>query len=222
MATDASISDLIRSTVVRLPVPEDGTFGEQFDGFVTDETKVVLLGEASHGTSEFYRARAAITKRLVEKHGFNIVAVEADWYGGSLACINPIVNNSFQGPTPPASTAGCAINPTPSQPVPTTWSPSPVSPPGCGKTPMSTISSSGSVPTTLISHMNNGQDSMGSISTISTSPCAPLYNISNVSTPKLLKRHESDMDVLHPGRRILLYTEWPASVKGTPNAKKTS
>lgn len=33
----------------------------------------------SHGTSEFYRARAAITKRLIEQHGFNIVAIEADW-----------------------------------------------------------------------------------------------------------------------------------------------
>lgn len=39
----------------------------------------MLLGEASHGTSEFYRARAAITRRLIEKHGFTIVAVEADW-----------------------------------------------------------------------------------------------------------------------------------------------
>ncbi|MDX3905509.1 MAG: protein-L-isoaspartate(D-aspartate) O-methyltransferase [Pigmentiphaga sp.] len=41
--------------------------------------RVVLLGEASHGTSEFYQARAAITRRLIEHHGFNIVAVEADW-----------------------------------------------------------------------------------------------------------------------------------------------
>jgi protein-L-isoaspartate(D-aspartate) O-methyltransferase len=41
--------------------------------------RVVLLGEATHGTAEFYDARAAITARLVEKHGFNIVAVEADW-----------------------------------------------------------------------------------------------------------------------------------------------
>ncbi len=41
--------------------------------------RVVLLGEATHGTAEFYNARAAITAMLVEKHGFNIVAVEADW-----------------------------------------------------------------------------------------------------------------------------------------------
>ena len=41
--------------------------------------RVVLLGEATHGTAEFYDARARITAMLVEKHGFNIVAVEADW-----------------------------------------------------------------------------------------------------------------------------------------------
>ncbi|XSG82945.1 MAG: protein-L-isoaspartate(D-aspartate) O-methyltransferase [Methyloligella sp. ZOD6] len=43
------------------------------------DRRVVMLGEATHGTSEFYRARAAITERLVRRHGFNIVAVEADW-----------------------------------------------------------------------------------------------------------------------------------------------
>jgi protein-L-isoaspartate(D-aspartate) O-methyltransferase len=41
--------------------------------------RVVLLGEATHGTSEFYRMRARITRELIEKKGFNIVAVEADW-----------------------------------------------------------------------------------------------------------------------------------------------
>lgn len=39
----------------------------------------VLLGEASHGTHEFYRERALITKRLIQERGFNAVAVEADW-----------------------------------------------------------------------------------------------------------------------------------------------
>jgi len=39
----------------------------------------VLLGEASHGTHEFYRERAAITKRLIQELGFNAVAVEGDW-----------------------------------------------------------------------------------------------------------------------------------------------
>ena len=43
------------------------------------DTSVVLLGEASHGTHEFYRERAEITKRLILEKGFNAVAVEADW-----------------------------------------------------------------------------------------------------------------------------------------------
>ncbi|WP_200240650.1 erythromycin esterase family protein [Thiohalocapsa halophila] len=41
--------------------------------------RVVLLGEATHGTSEFYRMRARITRELIERHGFDFVAVEADW-----------------------------------------------------------------------------------------------------------------------------------------------
>ncbi len=41
--------------------------------------RFVLLGEASHGTHEFYRERARITKRLIEEKGFTAVAVEADW-----------------------------------------------------------------------------------------------------------------------------------------------
>src|SRR5205823_6124445 len=41
--------------------------------------RLVLLGEASHGTHEFYRERAEITKRLVLERGFTAVAVEADW-----------------------------------------------------------------------------------------------------------------------------------------------
>jgi erythromycin esterase-like protein len=41
--------------------------------------RFVLLGEASHGTHEFYRERARITKRLIQEKGFTAVAVEADW-----------------------------------------------------------------------------------------------------------------------------------------------
>jgi erythromycin esterase-like protein len=40
---------------------------------------VVLLGEASHGTSEYYTWRARITKRLIQEKGFNFIAVEGDW-----------------------------------------------------------------------------------------------------------------------------------------------
>ena len=43
------------------------------------DARVVLIGEASHGTSEFYRTCAHITRRLIEGKEFNIVAAEADW-----------------------------------------------------------------------------------------------------------------------------------------------
>jgi erythromycin esterase-like protein len=41
--------------------------------------RLVLLGEASHGTHEFYRIRAEITKRLIREKGFRAVAIEGDW-----------------------------------------------------------------------------------------------------------------------------------------------
>lgn len=59
------------------PLSDVRAFGAMFDRFA--DGKVVLLGEATHGTSEFYRARAAITRQLIEERGFTIVAVEADW-----------------------------------------------------------------------------------------------------------------------------------------------
>jgi erythromycin esterase-like protein len=71
------LPELIRKAAEPLPDFDDPAFGAMFDRFA--DARVVLLGEASHGTSEFYRARAAITRRLIERHGFTIVAVEADW-----------------------------------------------------------------------------------------------------------------------------------------------
>ncbi|HEY2672917.1 MAG TPA: erythromycin esterase family protein [Rugosimonospora sp.] len=43
------------------------------------DARVVLLGEASHGTHEFYRWRAMLTQRLIAERGFSFVAVEGDW-----------------------------------------------------------------------------------------------------------------------------------------------
>jgi erythromycin esterase-like protein len=43
------------------------------------DASFVLIGEATHGTHEFYRERAEITKRLIQEKGFSAVAVEADW-----------------------------------------------------------------------------------------------------------------------------------------------
>ncbi len=72
-----STPELIADVAEALPEIDDPAFGACIDRFA--DCRIVLLGEASHGTSEFYRARAAITRRLVEAHGFTTVAVEADW-----------------------------------------------------------------------------------------------------------------------------------------------
>ena len=46
---------------------------------IVGDARLVLLGEASHGTHEFYRERARITERLIKEKNFTAVAVEADW-----------------------------------------------------------------------------------------------------------------------------------------------
>ncbi|MFZ3579459.1 erythromycin esterase family protein [Virgibacillus sp. DJP39] len=43
------------------------------------DSRIVLLGESSHGTSEYYTIRAALSKRLIEEKGFTAIAVEGDW-----------------------------------------------------------------------------------------------------------------------------------------------
>ncbi len=74
---ESAIAPLLRQYAEPLPTLESPAFGELFDRYA--DARVVMIGEASHGTSNFYRARAAITQRLIEQHGFNIVAVEGDW-----------------------------------------------------------------------------------------------------------------------------------------------
>ena len=61
-------------------IPIGGT-RDDYDALLqlVGDRRFVLLGEASHGSHEFYRERARITQRLIEEKGFNAVAVEADW-----------------------------------------------------------------------------------------------------------------------------------------------
>lgn len=54
------------------------------------DRRIIMLGESTHGTAEFYNARAAITADLVARHNFNIVAVEADW--SDAAAYNRIIH----------------------------------------------------------------------------------------------------------------------------------
>ncbi|MHA6797594.1 erythromycin esterase family protein (plasmid) [Pseudonocardia bannensis] len=71
-----SDTDVIRSAGIPTEegVPSDDALFE-----LVGDAHIVLLGEASHGTGDFYAARAAMTRRLVEEKGFCAVAAEADW-----------------------------------------------------------------------------------------------------------------------------------------------
>lgn len=69
--------------------------------------RIVMIGEASHGTSEFYTIRAELSKRLIEQKGFKVIAVEGDWpsvqainryvkgYGGENQSAKEILVDSF-------------------------------------------------------------------------------------------------------------------------------
>ena len=59
-------------------------------------SRLVLLGEASHGSAEFYEMRARISRELIEKKGFTVVAVEADWPDASH--INHFIHNRSPDP----------------------------------------------------------------------------------------------------------------------------
>jgi erythromycin esterase-like protein len=75
-APDRSALEAIREAAHRLTGGSED-FAPLLDR--VGEARYVLLGEASHGTHEFYRIRAEITKRLILEKGFHAVAVEADW-----------------------------------------------------------------------------------------------------------------------------------------------
>ena len=61
-----------------LPLEGDGAVARLLDT-VDPAATIVLIGEATHGTHEIYRYRADLTRALIERRGFGIVAVEADW-----------------------------------------------------------------------------------------------------------------------------------------------
>ncbi len=74
--TAATPADLVADAAVEAPrgVPAKEVL---FD--LVGDARVVLIGESSHGTHEFYQARAQMTRWLIEEKGFTAVAAEADW-----------------------------------------------------------------------------------------------------------------------------------------------
>ncbi len=71
----ATLADEVRRQAT--PLREPGDLDPLLDRI--GSARVVMLGEASHGTSEYYTWRARITQRLVREKGFSFVAVEGDW-----------------------------------------------------------------------------------------------------------------------------------------------
>ena len=76
-ARPAATAALIRESAEPIADIDDVDLGPLLDRI--GDAKLVLLGEASHGTSEFYQMRARITRELIRTRGFTIVAAEADW-----------------------------------------------------------------------------------------------------------------------------------------------
>jgi erythromycin esterase-like protein len=78
--TPSVTDELLLSSLRGVVHPLSGT-AEDYQPLLDliNDARIVLLGEASHGTHEFYRERAQITKRLIREKGFTAVAVEADW-----------------------------------------------------------------------------------------------------------------------------------------------
>ncbi|WP_075879589.1 protein-L-isoaspartate(D-aspartate) O-methyltransferase [Vreelandella massiliensis] len=76
-SNDATTSELVAQAAEPIDDIDEGEIDKMLERI--GDSRVVLIGEASHGTSEFYRFRARITRALIEKKGFNFVAVEADW-----------------------------------------------------------------------------------------------------------------------------------------------
>ena len=74
---EGGLGQLIARAAEPLPQIGEAGFARAFDRF--GDSRVVLLGAASYGASEFCRARAAITRWLIEQRGFTVVALEADW-----------------------------------------------------------------------------------------------------------------------------------------------
>jgi erythromycin esterase-like protein len=75
MPMNTSVTDLVRTAARPLTGPSDLS---EIAGQCANSA-FVLIGEASHGTDDFYAMRADITRRLIDGHGFHAVVIEGDW-----------------------------------------------------------------------------------------------------------------------------------------------
>ena len=81
---DRDVVDAVREAAQWFPALSDGVADRPSDVFAAlldliGDARLVLIGEATHGTDEFYSIRAELTKALIRSKQFNLVAAEADW-----------------------------------------------------------------------------------------------------------------------------------------------
>lgn len=91
---------------VATPIDSPAAYGALIE--LARGARVVCLGEASHGTHEFYQQRALITRRLISEAGFNAVAVEADWPDAYR--VNRYVRGETGSGAPPDSSPNEALS----------------------------------------------------------------------------------------------------------------
>jgi erythromycin esterase-like protein len=99
---DADLVERVRDAARLFPSEGPAGYDELLDK--VGDARFVLIGEASHGTHEFYAERAAITRRLIEERGFCAVAAEADW--PDAYCLNRYVRGLASDPTALDALAG--------------------------------------------------------------------------------------------------------------------
>ena len=94
-ASTADLADMIYQASEPFP----GIETAKLDGLLNriGDSPVVLIGDASHGTAEFYDMRARISRELIEKKGFNIIAIEGDW--PDVFVIDHYIRGSGPAPT---------------------------------------------------------------------------------------------------------------------------
>lgn len=90
ISAPATLEELVRDSAEPFADPASGALQALLDRI--GDCRLVLIGEATHGTNEFYQMRAQISRELITKRGFRFIAVEADW--PDAARINQYVQHS--------------------------------------------------------------------------------------------------------------------------------
>ena len=162
-----------------------GDGDDEFDDLLRriGNARFVLLGEASHGTHEFYAARARITMRLVAERGFSAVAIEGDWPDAYR------VNRYVRGLGDDARRR------------PTRCRASAASRPGCGATPRWSTSSSACATGTAAARARRAPASTASTSTASTLDGRGARTTSTARIPALARPRPRALRLLRAVRR---------------------